>query len=37
MTDIVYEVKGGLEDWSYAAGWENSIDPEKPVKICSPK
>ena len=29
MTDVVYEVAGGLEDWSYAAGWENEIDPSK--------
>ena len=23
MTDQVYAVGGGMEDWSYAAGWEN--------------
>ena len=23
ITDIVYGVEGGMEDWGYAAGWEN--------------
>lgn len=25
MTDIVYSVEGGMEDWVYAAGWENQV------------
>ncbi len=25
MTSMVYDVEGGLEDWAYAAGWENNI------------
>lgn len=32
MTDTVYPVKGGMEDWSYAAGWET----EGAVKPCTP-
>lgn len=23
ITDIVYGVEGGMEDWAYGAGWEN--------------
>jgi len=23
ITDVVYGVEGGMEDWAYAAGWEN--------------
>jgi len=23
MTDIVYAVHGGYEDWAYAGGWDN--------------
>jgi hypothetical protein len=26
MTDTVYDVAGGLEDWAYAAGWENEVN-----------
>ena len=37
MTDVVYWVNGGLEDWSYAAGWENTIDGFNSVVQCSPK
>ena len=28
MTDTVYEVDGGMEDWAYAASWENDVNPE---------
>ncbi len=31
MTDVVYSVNGGLEDWIYAAGWENLYNNKKPV------
>lgn len=27
MTDLVYAVDGGLEDYVYGAGWENTINP----------
>ena len=36
MTDVVYWVNGGLEDWSYAAGWENTIDGYSAVVECTP-
>ena len=26
MTDIVYSVKGGMEDWVYVVGWENEVN-----------
>ncbi|CAG9328274.1 unnamed protein product [Blepharisma stoltei] len=35
MTDKVYDVTGGMEDWAYAGGWENSVNPEKPITNCS--
>lgn len=25
MTDTVYSVKGGMEDWVYGVGWENQV------------
>jgi len=25
ITDIVYGVEGGMEDWAYGAGWENEV------------
>lgn len=40
MNDIVYGVTGGMEDWAYAASWENDFykkDDEKPFKACKPK
>uniref|UniRef100_K3WED6 Peptidase M14 domain-containing protein n=1 Tax=Globisporangium ultimum (strain ATCC 200006 / CBS 805.95 / DAOM BR144) TaxID=431595 RepID=K3WED6_GLOUD len=40
MNDIVYGVTGGMEDWGYAASWENKfIDAydDQPFKPCSPK
>jgi len=36
MYDIVYSVNGGLEDWSYAAGWENNIEGYSSVIDCNP-
>eukprot|EP00929_Paragymnodinium_shiwhaense_P050922 TRINITY_DN25635_c0_g1_i1.p1 TRINITY_DN25635_c0_g1~~TRINITY_DN25635_c0_g1_i1.p1 ORF type:complete len:441 (+),score=42.39 TRINITY_DN25635_c0_g1_i1:135-1457(+) len=33
ITDVVYYVDGGMEDWSYGAGWEASPNP---VTQCSP-
>lgn len=35
MTDTVYDVSGGLEDWAYAAGWENGVNSSKPVVYCN--
>lgn len=29
----VYPVDGGMEDWSYAAGWEQSPEP---ISVCRP-
>jgi hypothetical protein len=26
MTDTVYSVKGGMEDWVYGVGWENQVN-----------
>ena len=34
MTDIVYAVDGGMEDYAYGAGWENEINPNKPIIRC---
>jgi len=25
ISDVVYAVEGGMEDWAYAAGWENQV------------
>lgn len=37
MNDIVYGVKGGMEDWGYAASWENQVSPANPpIGICEP-
>lgn len=33
ITDVVYAVDGGMEDWSYAAGWEASPTP---INQCRP-
>ncbi|OMJ83263.1 hypothetical protein SteCoe_15851 [Stentor coeruleus] len=27
MSDVVYPVNGGLEDWAYAGGWDNQKSP----------
>ena len=26
MTDQVYSVEGGMEDWVYGVGWENQVN-----------
>jgi len=39
MNDVVYGVNGGMEDWGYAASWENSFIPEGnslPFSPCKP-
>lgn len=33
INDLVYPVDGGMEDWSYAAGWEQS---PQPISVCRP-
>ncbi|CEG45337.1 hypothetical protein F441_06112 [Plasmopara halstedii] len=39
MNDIVYGVSGGMEDWGYAASWENQFYDElaQPFHPCDPK
>ncbi|CAK0800383.1 unnamed protein product, partial [Prorocentrum cordatum] len=34
ISDLVYPVDGGMEDWSYGAGWEQSPNP---ITVCRPK
>ncbi|KAK1935036.1 Carboxypeptidase D [Phytophthora citrophthora] len=36
MNDVVYAVNGGMEDWGYAASWENEFTTPKPIKQCNP-
>lgn len=38
MNDVVYGVTGGMEDWGYAASWENQFYDEKsrPFRPCEP-
>ncbi|KAF1792689.1 Peptidase M14, carboxypeptidase A [Phytophthora cactorum] len=36
MNDVVYAVDGGMEDWGYAASWENEYTTPKPIKECNP-
>ncbi|KAF0700756.1 Aste57867_8709 [Aphanomyces stellatus] len=38
MNDVVYGVYGGMEDWGYAASWENQFSPpDEPIFTpCSP-
>ncbi|KAF4318659.1 hypothetical protein BBO99_00006963 [Phytophthora kernoviae] len=36
MTDIVYAVNGGMEDWGYAASWENKYTTPEPIGVCNP-
>jgi len=36
MNDIVYAVDGGMEDWGYAASWENAYTSPKPIGTCNP-
>ena len=35
-TDLLYGVDGALEDWAYAAAWENEFNSEEPINICDP-
>ena len=34
MTETVYPVGGGLEDWAYAAGWDR--EPDATLAECTP-
>eukprot|EP00931_Biecheleriopsis_adriatica_P062797 TRINITY_DN37931_c0_g1_i1.p1 TRINITY_DN37931_c0_g1~~TRINITY_DN37931_c0_g1_i1.p1 ORF type:complete len:712 (+),score=113.93 TRINITY_DN37931_c0_g1_i1:97-2232(+) len=34
INDLVYPVDGGMEDWSYGAGWEAS---PRPITVCTPR
>jgi len=34
INDLVYPVNGGMEDWSYGAGWEAS---PRPITVCRPR
>ncbi|EGZ25542.1 hypothetical protein PHYSODRAFT_297172 [Phytophthora sojae] len=36
MNDVVYAVNGGMEDWGYAASWENEFTAPKPIRACNP-
>ncbi|KAL4109470.1 hypothetical protein PRIC1_001170 [Phytophthora ramorum] len=38
MNDVVYGVTGGMEDWGYAASWENQFYPSEsqPFHPCEP-
>lgn len=37
MNDVVYGVTGGMEDWAYAASWENDfVKKDKPFQPCQP-
>jgi hypothetical protein len=36
MNEAVYGVDGGMEDWGYAASWENSVSKMKPFQPCHP-
>ncbi|CEG39105.1 hypothetical protein L915_20196 [Plasmopara halstedii] len=36
MNDVVYPVDGGMEDWGYAASWENEFSTPKPIHTCNP-
>ncbi|KAI9922313.1 hypothetical protein PsorP6_001512 [Peronosclerospora sorghi] len=37
MKDVVYGVSGGMEDWGYAASWENQFydDRSQPFRPCN--
>ncbi|KAI9921433.1 hypothetical protein PsorP6_000840 [Peronosclerospora sorghi] len=37
MNDAVYAVNGGMEDWGYAASWENDVSSRKPIRPCTPQ
>lgn len=34
MNQVVYPVRGGFEDWAYAASWYNASEGKKPTKSC---
>ncbi|EQC26892.1 hypothetical protein SDRG_15315 [Saprolegnia diclina VS20] len=36
MNDVVYGVYGGMEDWAYAASWENAFASEPVFTPCTP-
>lgn len=36
MTTTVYPVRGGMEDWGYAAGWDNQSN-DATLFNCKPK
>ncbi|RLN82139.1 hypothetical protein BBJ28_00007470 [Nothophytophthora sp. Chile5] len=36
MNDVVYAVNGGMEDWGYAASWENAFTTPAPIGVCNP-
>ncbi|KDO18139.1 hypothetical protein SPRG_16465 [Saprolegnia parasitica CBS 223.65] len=36
MNDVVYGVYGGMEDWAYAASWENALAAEPVFTPCTP-
>ena len=35
INDVVYPVHGGMEDWAYAASWENAVTRPKPIGTCT--
>ena len=37
MTSTVYAVNGGMEDWSYGAGWDFDGTPDASILNCKPK
>lgn len=34
MNEVIYPVKGGFEDWAYAASWYNASVPMTPTRSC---
>ncbi|GMF39503.1 unnamed protein product [Phytophthora fragariaefolia] len=36
MNDVEYPMDGGMEDWGYAASWENEFTTPKPIRTCNP-
>jgi len=35
MTDAIYAVQGGMEDWAYGASWEKRIAVNCESKVCT--
>lgn len=35
ISSTIYPVSGGLEDWGYGGGWDNT-DPESTLFKCTP-